>query len=959
MAESVVSFLIEKLESLLVEEAGLLRGVGSEVRDLRDEFESMRAFLRDADTRGESNEVLRAWVKQVRQVAYDTEDVLDEFLLQMAQHSKSIAFLRKPTRPFKELKRRHQIATQIQEIKTRVRDIKERSQRYELNFSEQKGSTSAHMNHDPRIASLYVEEAEIVGIDKPRDELTELLVEGESRRTVIAVVGMGGLGKTTLVKKIFDHQRVRRHFQCYAWVTVSKSFLVQELLISIIKQFCEARKESVPQGIDTAEEVQLMGNMRDYLQHKRYVVFFDDVWSVDSWELIQHALPLNNCGSRVMVTTRISDVASYCTKTSNCLYNLQPLPSQEALKLFCKRAFPLDHGDHYPRELEELSLKIVKRCGGLPLAVVAIGGLLSTKGKRISEWNKLHDSLGSALGTNPILANLSRILLLSYSDLSYHLKSCFLYFAIFPEDYDISCARLIRLWVAEGYATETRGKTLEEVVEDYLNELIDRSLIQRAGTYFDGRIRSCRVHDVLRELILSKCEEESFCKVLMEQNTSLHENTRRLSIHNNALSVPRSKNFSHLRSLFMFGVEKLQNSVIHTLASNIKLLKVLDLQDAALESFPDEIVNLFHLRYLSLKNTNIRVLPKLLGKLQNLETLNLRSTGVGELPIGMLKLQRLRHLLAYSYDFASYPTFSPVRGLKVHEGIGCLTSIQKLSMVEAKRGAHTTRELGNLTQLRRLGIIKMRYEDGAELCASIEKMKYLCSLSVTSIDKEELLDLQSISSPPWFIQRLYLDGRLEKLPNWIPLLSNLVRLRLGWSRLSNKSITVLYPLPNLLELYLYQAYDGEQLIFEGKGFQRLARLEFRWLDRLKLVIIEEGAMPLLQGLSIQKCVQLKKVPLGMEYLTNLKQLDLYDMPDDFERELLYLVLDSEDHKQFKHISDIFFHVPRQGGFSFYSRAEFSNIMLALRNQMNFTSLSFEHLFDEYKQTLLDCNYLNM
>ncbi|XP_043687801.1 disease resistance protein RPM1-like [Telopea speciosissima] len=505
MALPVVSFLLSNLGSLLVAEAKLLKGVRTDIRDLVDELESIQPFLKDADARGETDEGVKIWGKQVRDVAYEIEDAIDEFMLRIHQQQKPgfIGHLHKIVRVSMELKSRHKIATDVQEIKRRITNIKERSQRYCFNSSDHQGSSSSSGTrraetssssswHDPRISSLYLEDSCIVGIDKPRDHLIQLLVQEEYSRscTVISVAGMGGLGKTTLVKKVYDVPKVQEHFECHAWITVSQSFKPQNLLKSMMKQFYQ-EDEVVLRGLDSMEEVQLVNKLREYLQQKRYVIVLDDVWTIESWNSIQHALPNNDCGSRVVITTRSNEIASYCKKSnSSHVYNLKPLPDKEAWRLFCKTTFSLSQ-NVCPSDLEDLSLKILKRCEGLPLAIVATGALLSLKEKTRFEWQKLLDNLGSEFENNQILTRMTKILLLSFNDLPYYLKFCFLYFGIFPENYSIKCVRLFRLWTAEGFVGRQKGLTLEEVAEDYLKELVCRKLVQIEETYLDGRIRSC------------------------------------------------------------------------------------------------------------------------------------------------------------------------------------------------------------------------------------------------------------------------------------------------------------------------------------------------------------------------------------------------------------------------------------------------------------------------------------
>ena len=196
------------------------------------------------------------------------------------------------------------------------------------------------------------------------------------------------------------------------------------------------------------------------------------------------------------------------------MYKLPSLPFENAFELFCKKVFKHE-GGQCPPDFVDISRGIVEKCGGLPLAILAIGGLFTNKAKVVSEWCKVLGSLSSEFEINSRLRSLRRILSFSYHDLPYYLKACFLYFGMFPEDCAINCARLTRLWIAEGFVREKKGMTLEDVAQDYLNQLIHRSLVQVGEEDFTRRIRICRVHDMMHEVILSRSEELNFNLVSM------------------------------------------------------------------------------------------------------------------------------------------------------------------------------------------------------------------------------------------------------------------------------------------------------------------------------------------------------------------------------------------------------------------------------------------------------------
>ncbi|KAJ0988245.1 hypothetical protein J5N97_006601 [Dioscorea zingiberensis] len=895
MAESSVSFLISKMDYVLTKEARLLRGVRREVQDIRDELESMRAFLREADAREQRDLGLKSWIKQVREVAFDVEDILDEFEVRIAEPRKrGIASF------FKNLITRHRIANQILDIKSRVRIISERRVNY--GFGETEHGSSGLFDaaiHHHRIGALFMEEDELVGVGDSRETLSKWLTEGEVSRVTHSVVGMGGSGKTSIVKKVYDSKMVQAHFECHAWITVSQNFKIGDVLRSLIRQFNEQGIGGMDEEVETFEVTKLIEMLRGRLREKRYIVIFDDVWSFEFWETIKYALIDSRNGSRVMITTRNSVVASSCVETLSDVYHLQPLPWKEAWFLFSKKAF--ENG--CPEELKLLSESIVQRCGGLPLAIVAIAGLLSVRPKTLIEWKKVEDSLGSELENNPGLQGMKDILMLSYQDLPYYLKPCFLYFSVFPEDYSIKCMKLIRLWMAEGFLKSNQGLTMEEVGEDYLRELIDRNMVQVTNVDVGGRARRCQVHDFLHEIILSRSAEENFFASFAEHTPQSNCKIRRLAISNETQnSMVKNSNLSQLRSLFIYKPNKSSTIMeAQALISSFRLLRILDLKAAPIDRFPVELANLLNMRYLSLRNTRIKTVPKSIGRLKNLLTLDLKDTLIDHLPEEILNLQQLRHLLVYRYDMSN-TSFDYIFGVKVPDGIGILKALQKVCFVRADRGKEVIKELSNLTQLRRLGVIKVKKEDGVDLCSSIEKMHDLRAFSVSSRDEEELLNLDSLFFPPPLLQCIYLDGPMEKFPLWLSSLHNLSSLHLKWSMFRDDPLQFLQDLPNLLQLELHKAYEGTQLHFKPKRFPRLKKLYLTQLDSLNFVIIDQDAMAKLEKMYIGRCRGLLAAPSGIEELSSLNGLYLYDMPENFVKRVTSE--DGKDRSRVEHIPTI-------------------------------------------------------
>ncbi|PON60228.1 NB-ARC domain, LRR domain containing protein [Trema orientale] len=900
MAETVVGLVVDKLIPLLTEEAKLLKGVHKEVDVIRHELQSILAFLKDADRRAETegdtiSDGVRLWVKDLREVAFQIEDVTDEYTLHIAQWRQQkqqrslrlrfIRLLHKGACFVAKLKPRHDIASKIQELKQTVQEIKGRSAPYGFNSTQQAPTTASQNSkwYGPRNDHHFLKETEVVGIESARDELIAKLEGGSPRRTVISLVGTGGLGKTTLAHQVYIRAK-ELNFDRHAWVEVSPSYNKVELLRNLIKEFCQARKESVPERIDEMDELKVTTKIREYLQGKSYLIIFDDVWNINFWGDIKNALPEDNDkNARIVITTRDVKVANFC-KTSSVvhIHELQPMPMEDAWELFRKKAFHSEPEENCPAELENLSREILKRCDGLPLAIVVIAGLLSTKGNSVDEWRNLLTSLSSELESNEHLKSIPKIMSLSYNDLPYHLKSCFLYFGIFPKDYSIPPERLFQQWIAEGFVKPRKDKTLEAIAEEYLVELINRSMVQVTEVGYDGKAESCSVHDLMREIILQKMDDLSFCQVLSGTDSNFRGSTRRISILNSSHDAFEScGELSHVRSVFVFDKDESINYFVSIITKNCKLLKVLYFEgDPSLDHLPEDIGDLFHLRYLSVRGTRVKVLPKSIGKLENLETLNLEKSLVYELTFEISRLRKLRNLIGYQLDENQDFHIDSLRGLKIKNGIGCSKALQQLYCIEAN--VNLFKELNNLTQMRTLGITKLKNEDGRKLCDSIQKMKQLEFLQVASVSEDETLSLEDLSSPPQFLRQLFLYGHLRTLPEWITKLQNLVEVSIRWSKLEEDPMEALQKLRNLLKLGIdNDAYNGDKLHFKEGAFPKLKELSLCTLSKLQLVVIEEGALRNLEVFAVGPCPQLQELPSGFKHLRNIKEFSLNEMPMNF------------------------------------------------------------------------------
>ncbi|XP_048560426.1 disease resistance protein Pik-2-like [Triticum urartu] len=371
---------------------------------------------------------------------------------------------------------------------------------------------------------------------------------------------------------------------------------------------------------------------------RRYFILIDDIWDKSVWKNIRCALIENECGSRVIATTRILDVA----KEVGGVYHLKPLSTSDSRKLFYQRIFGTE--DKRPHiQLTKVSENILQKCGGVPLAIITLASKKEHQ-NAYTYWYKVYQSMGSGLENNPDLKDMRRILYLSYHDLPPNLKACLLYLSLYPEDYKIKTKELIWKWIGEGMAREEQGKSLYEVGEEYVAELINKSLIQPMHIKFADKASSCRVHDMLLDLITSLSNEENFLATLGgHQPISLPSKVRRLSlqtsIEEDVKQMPTLSSLSHVRSLTVFSKDL---SLLSEL-SGFLVLRALDLSgcEEVGNHHIKDICNLFHLRYLSLKGTSITEIPKEMNNLQLLQLLDIRSTKMKKLPSTFVQLRQL------------------------------------------------------------------------------------------------------------------------------------------------------------------------------------------------------------------------------------------------------------------------------------------------------------------------------
>ncbi|XP_040380794.1 LOW QUALITY PROTEIN: putative disease resistance RPP13-like protein 3 [Oryza brachyantha] len=642
MARSLLGSAIRAAASAAGQEITNLFGVQKDIRFIEEELTTMQAFLRAIEVTKDKYELEKVWADKVRDLAYDIEDCLEDFAMVVKHQSLSQKLMK--------LRHRHRIAVKIRSLKLRVEELSSRKMRYDVPSSSGTDDFSSSMDICRHQGAHYVDEADLVGFAGPKNKILEMISSSENAEfETIWIVGTGGLGKTTLAKKVYESSNITSVFH-RAWVTVSQSFDVMDLLKGMIKQLLG--KASLDGLLEEFKEVKvkennLMDHLKEGLRNKRYFLVLDDLWSIEAWACIKPTLWGNNGeASRVVVTTRNKDLAK--GSSSPLVYHLQALRREDATKLLLAKTNK-SMSDIKKDGMNETFEKILKKCGGLPLAIVTIGGLLAASD--VKEWEELYAQLPSELENNPTLDAMRKVLALSFKYLPFHLKPCFLYLSIFPEDFEIQKKRLVYRWIAEGFAPRD-GVSIVDVAIKYFNELINRSLIEPSRLKIDGTIKSCRVHDIM----VSISRDEKFVYWIGDKSQSPAGGNIRHVAYYNSNSSEVAMEWNRVRPLTVFG-KRPKDLAPLLCSSQLRMLRVMDVQGVRFgmtQKEMDHIGSAVHLKYMNIQceRDDINVphfdgysiiyrIPRSIGKLQGLRVLDISNTYIASLPTMICELQSL------------------------------------------------------------------------------------------------------------------------------------------------------------------------------------------------------------------------------------------------------------------------------------------------------------------------------
>ncbi|AQK66725.1 disease resistance analog PIC11 [Zea mays] len=872
-----------KIGTDVVEAAPILTDFEHGMRQTEGELLVLQAFIGQVRAQKAGDKAFGAWLDQVRDVAHEVEDIVDEYAYLTTQAMDASSFFKRKFHQVKNFAAWQKLPIRISQVEARVRRLSEMRSRYGISVGEQdRGSKLQQSNQFSASDFAYLtDDSEIVGHGEEIERLTQWLLEENQDRTLIAIFGMGGLGKTTVASSVYKNQKIRRTFDCHAWVTVSQTYQAEELLREIMNQLIEQRA-SLASGFMTMSRMRLVEMIQNYLRDKKYFIVLDDVWDKDAWLFLNYAFARNNCGSKVLITTRRKDV--YSLAVHSHVIELKTLNYAESWELFCKKAFFALEGNICPKNLTSLVEKVVDKCQGLPLAIIAIGRILSCHGLDEWEWAFFYNQLNWQLANNSELSWISTVLNLSLDDLPSHLRSCFLYCSLFPEDHFIKRKQIAKLWIAEGLVDERGdGTTMEEVAEHYLAELTHRSLLQVIERNASGRPRTFVMHDLVREVTSITAEKEKFAVIHGHVGTTqVSHDARRLCIQKSADSQNSLAN-SHLRSFILFD-NLVPSSWINDVSSRFRLLRVLGLRFTNIEQMPCGVTELYNLRYLDISYTKVKQIPASFRKLMHLQVLDLRFTCVEELPFEITTLTNLRHLHVAAVHDLQERSLNCFSATKIPGNICGLKNLQSLHTVSANEDLVS--QLGNLTLMRSLTIMNVRQSYIAELWNSLTKMPNLSVLIIFASDMDEILDLRMLRPLP-NLKLFWLAGKMKGgvLPSIFNKFEKLTQLKMDWSGLNKDPISSFSYMLTLVDVWFFGAYCGEYLSFCAGWFPNLKSLHIADMEHLTRIEIEDGTMMGLHHLELVGLRNMRLVPKGIKYIRTLRQMILTDMPKELVESL--------------------------------------------------------------------------
>lgn len=844
--ENSVSSVIDRMRNYLKQKPNVFREVFFDVKLLCNELEIMHKLVGGAGMIGRRYNSRVARLEQVRKIVQSADESVVTFMKMNSGLEED--------RDEKKLKNSgKKLSLEINQINQTINLFLRCIKAFSIESREDLSS--------------------VVGLEEDIDAVVSRLRTNNEHCSFVSVVGIEGIGKTTLAKKIYNHRVIVDHFPFRAWVSLPHDYSYNNelpLLKYVAKQVLSSLKSEGHQEINP-DASNRINEAHDILKKSRYLLVLDNISKKNEWNTLKAAFPFNTSnGSRILFTTRDPEVASEVDSDSPP-HQLRRLTKEESWQLFSQVV-------HIPPKGKMLAKEILSRCEGLPLAIVR---LMSGKDET------------TALELKEVIKCIKRD-----DDTSFctYTKECINKFPgqltecleLFPKDYNIPVRRLFALWIAEELVEvsehktnnhesdpKKKAETYEEAADKQLSTLIDCDIVHVVARKLNGKVKTCCLNKDLQEVIRSQA------MTLDDKRLADHCNGPSFDlIHGDSSDFQDYKNLISILSFdsregYKPG-EEIGNFLRKGIARGCFLqLKFLDLECVFRPELPDTIGKLRNLRYLGLRWTSLESIPDSIGNLVNLQTLDVKHTYVRTLPHSIWKLQKLRHLYLSQRYRSKFMR---------HQGLNSLKNLWTLWGVFVDKHSPLKDGLDKFINLRKLGLaFQLEKEEQKVLAERIVKLRYLKSLRMRSIDEmgepcplvlESLSGLENLSS-------LNLFGMLENPSIIAGFPKNLIDLTLSASSFSEDPMPKLEKLSNLQSLCFYSnSYTGTKMVCSTWGFQKLVVLKLWKLERLEDWDVEENAMQNIRELEIRSCNKLK-VPTGLRHLKTLIELKLINMPEEF------------------------------------------------------------------------------
>ncbi|XBI15605.1 putative disease resistance protein RGA3 [Aegilops tauschii subsp. strangulata] len=885
--DALTSKFVTRLGRLIEDEIVMTLSVKKDIKRLKKNLEHFSAVREDAEALAMEDRRIEAWWKNMSDVMFDVDVIIDLVMVHSQKFllpARSLCFNQPMVSCFEKILFDNKVARRIKDINEKLDEIKMNTEMFSLDRSlrQQFQVTSVDRNQ-----TSPIDELEVVGreIKQSVDDMVQIIVSGchENNTSVLGIQGMGGIGKTTLAQKMYNHQMIREKFQVHIWLCISQSYTETGL----IKQAIRMAGEKCDQ-LETKTE--LLPLLVDTIKGKSVFLVLDDVWKSDVWIDLLLSPFMRASNFQILVTTRDLDVLSEMHATY--IHRVNKMNYSDGLELLMKKSF---QSSEQICEFKNIGHDIVKKCDGLPLAIKVVAGVLSTR-RTVAEWKSIRDSKWSIHG---LPKELGGPLYLSYSNLPPQLKQCFLWCALLPPNFAIGRDDVAYWWVAEGFVRKEHDHSIHETAEEYYLELIRRNLLQPIPLFVDKG--ESTMHDLLRSLGQYLTKDHSLF-MNVESNNSM-PNLRRLGISHAIEEIPPLEEHKCLRSLLLFNNKNFK-SIRKDIFRKLEHIRVLVLSGTSIKDIPDSVGNLVLLRLLDLSYTEINKLPESMGRLISLEYLSLLGCNqLDSLPAGLMRLSNISFLqleqTAVDHVPKGIAKFQQLYNLKgvFESGTGfrldelrCLPNIQRLWVEKLEKAA----PVGELVLKNSHNLRELRLR--CTMASTKERTRYQTGVV------ERIQQVYDMLIPSPSLVYIYLDGFPGvRFPEWLCSEPELNMPSLCHMHLNDCiSCSELPPAGQMPELLVLQIKGADKVVtigteLLGKGVRSAAaffpKLELLHiigmcnLEKWSLYIrnmcddMEDNSqqfslMPCLKRVLLLDCPKLRALPRDMYMIFNLKRIHI-------------------------------------------------------------------------------------